>query len=178
MCHDQRTEVFILDCSFELMMSWCSKSVEMGIVLQVAFSSLITDGTVQRMVDENELQDTTPSQSCCFWMSINTHSGCNLRTARRNRFGWLCHLNEAHTTIACNFESLMIAESRNLDTVLLTCLKDGQLWFNLHPRRSVPGRPCHWWTSQSSLRESDWTSYLWAPNPWGSFSQLVISLYL
>ena len=47
---DQRTDVFILDGSFELVVSSLLKSIVVTVVLKVAFSSLIANGAVERMI--------------------------------------------------------------------------------------------------------------------------------
>lgn len=50
MSDDERTNVLILYSPLELIVSTLLISVEVRVVLQIALSSLITDGTVERVV--------------------------------------------------------------------------------------------------------------------------------
>jgi hypothetical protein len=56
-CHwglDKGTEVFVFDCSFVLIHSSFSVAIDGGNVLQVAFSSLVANRTIERMVCEQK----------------------------------------------------------------------------------------------------------------------------
>ena len=57
--NNQRTKVFVLDCSFELIVSAVLVSVEMGVILKVTLSSLIADGTVKRVISKQKLHDSS-----------------------------------------------------------------------------------------------------------------------
>lgn len=52
MGNNKGTNIFILDSSFELIMSAGSESVKHGVVLQIALSSLVADGAIQGMIDQ------------------------------------------------------------------------------------------------------------------------------
>jgi hypothetical protein len=54
-----------------------------------------------------------------------------LRAAGSHRFRTLLDLNEAHTTVAGHFESLVVAETRYFDAVLLGSLEDGEVVVDL-----------------------------------------------
>jgi len=62
----QRAYVFVLDCPFELVVSALSESIIVAVVLKVALSSLIANGTIKRMIGQQEFHDTTSSQSSIF----------------------------------------------------------------------------------------------------------------
>lgn len=61
--YNKGTDVLVLNGSLELIISTCCVAVVHGVVLQIAFTTLIADGTVERMVDKEELHDTTSSES-------------------------------------------------------------------------------------------------------------------
>lgn len=84
---DHGADVFVLDGSFKFVISTCSITVEHGVVLEVAFTTLIANGTVQRMVDKQELHDTASSESGWFGVCVNFHGGGDLRAAAGNGFG-------------------------------------------------------------------------------------------
>ena len=59
----QWTHVLILYGPFVLLIPTCLISVEVGVVLEVAFPALIADGAVQGMVSKEELHDTASCDS-------------------------------------------------------------------------------------------------------------------
>jgi hypothetical protein len=47
---DQWSDIFVLNCSLELVVSAFSESIILTVVLEIALSSLIANGTVERMI--------------------------------------------------------------------------------------------------------------------------------
>ena len=47
---DKWSNVFVLDCSFEFIVPAMTVSVEVRVILEIALSSLITNGAVKRMI--------------------------------------------------------------------------------------------------------------------------------
>ena len=47
---NERSDIFVLDCSFELVVPSVRISVEMRIVLEIALTTLIADGAVEGVV--------------------------------------------------------------------------------------------------------------------------------
>ena len=47
---DQWSDIFVLNCSLELVVSAFSESIILAVVLEIALSSLIANGTVERMI--------------------------------------------------------------------------------------------------------------------------------
>jgi len=50
MGYHQWTDVFILHCSLVLVIPSSTVAVEVGVVLEIAFSSLIADGAIEWMI--------------------------------------------------------------------------------------------------------------------------------
>lgn len=60
---DQWADIFILNGSFEFVISACGESVIHGVVLQIALTTLIADWAIEWMVQKKKLHDTTSSDS-------------------------------------------------------------------------------------------------------------------
>lgn len=73
--------IFVLNGSFEFVMPRRIETIIIGIVLQITFTTLITDGTVQRMICEDKLHDTTTGQSSWFGVGVDSHGWSHLRAA-------------------------------------------------------------------------------------------------
>ena len=54
-----------------------------------------------------------------------------MRAAGSNGFGGLFHFDETHPAIACNFESFVVAEAWDLDSILFGSLEDGEVVIDL-----------------------------------------------
>jgi hypothetical protein len=129
--YHQRTDVFILDCSLVLVISPCTVAIEVGIVLEVAFSSLIANRAIEWMIRQQEFHDSTSRQSGNFWIRSDLHGWGNLRAAGGNWLRRFLDLDKAHPAVACYFESFMIAEPGYFDTVFLGCLEDREVIIDL-----------------------------------------------
>ena len=57
---DQRTDVFVLDRPLVLTETVLVDAIRHGLILEVAFSALVADRTVERMVDEQEFHHAFP----------------------------------------------------------------------------------------------------------------------
>jgi hypothetical protein len=95
-----------------------------GLVLKVTLSSLITNGTIQRVVEEKELQNSLPGLFDQGGVGEDLHSLHGGHGTGRHRFGGLEDFHQAHPTVSSDRESLVVAESRDLDPQALTGLKD------------------------------------------------------
>ena len=84
---DQRSDIFVLDCPLELVVSAFSESIVVTVVLKIALSSLIANGAVERVVGQQKFHDTTASQSSVFRVGVNLHGWGDLRAAGGDRFG-------------------------------------------------------------------------------------------
>lgn len=133
----QRAEVLILDRTLELVVPGGPVSVVVGVVLEIALASLIADGAVQRVVDQDELQHTAPGQTSGLRVRVHSHGGCDLRAARGDGFGRLGDLDQTHSAVAGDLEPLVVAEPGNDDAVLLARLIDGEIGLNLSEFRGT-----------------------------------------
>jgi len=128
---NQRTKVFILDCSFELVIPALFVSVEVGVILKVALATLIADGTVKGMVGQQELHDCSSGVAGILGGGVDLHGGGHLGAAGGNWLGGFLDLDETHPAVAGYFESLVVAEAGYFDVVFLGGLEDGEVVVDL-----------------------------------------------
>ncbi len=128
---DERTDVFFLDRALVFHKARATESKRHGLVLQVAFTALIADGAIKRVIDKQEFHH--PFAGVLDERRLGGHlarrtiairrQGAHTHGARRYRFGDTNNLHEAHSAIACDRKALVIAKARDLDAGLLTRLQ-------------------------------------------------------
>ena len=106
-------------------------SIEIGVILEVTLSTLVTNGAIQGMVGQDELHNSTTGNPGSLRGSIDSHGWSHLGAAWSNGLRSFLHFHQAHPTVSCYFQSFMIAESWNFDPIFFGCLKDGQIIINL-----------------------------------------------
>lgn len=131
MSDDKWSDVLVLNSSLELFISTFSVSIIHWVVLQITFTSLVADRTVQRMVDQKELHDASSGKSGNFRICIDFHCGCDLGAAWGHWLGWLLYFDEAHSAVTCDFKSFMIAKSWDFDSILFGSLVDWEVIIDL-----------------------------------------------
>ena len=119
---DKGTNILVLDGTFVFSESALFVSVNSRNILKIAFSALIADWAIERMISEEEFHDTTSSYSGLLRLGDNLHVRSNLSSARGNRLGDTLDLNQAHSAVTSDRESLVIAESGNFNTTLCASL--------------------------------------------------------
>ena len=100
--------------------------------LKVTFASLVTDGAVQGVVDKQKLHDSLscfPYQLC---VGLDLHSRPSGHGAGRDRLGRLGDLHQAHPTVACHRQLLVVAKPGHLYTCCLACLDERGALGNRH----------------------------------------------
>ena len=106
-----------------------------GEVLQRALATLVADGTVERMIDEQELENTGTRVDRFGIRGVDDHALADGRRARRLQLRHFLDLDEAHTTGGVDPETGVVAVIRDLDAGL-----DGGLQDRV-PLGTVTGRP-------------------------------------
>ena len=62
----QWADIFVLHCPFELVISTMFVSIEVRVVLEVTFATLIADGAVQRVVGQQKLHHSSSGVTSVF----------------------------------------------------------------------------------------------------------------
>jgi len=127
----QGSDVFVLDCSFELIEPSSAISVEVGKVLEIAVASLIADGAVEGVVGQQKLHGASLGVPGVLGGGVYFHGWGDLRAAGCDGLGCFFYLDEAHSAVAGNLEPLVVAEAGDLDVVFLGGLEDGEVVIDL-----------------------------------------------
>lgn len=90
---DEGTDILVLDGTFVFSESAFFVSVNSRNILKVAFSALIANGAIKRMISEEEFHNTTSSDSSLLGLGDNLHIRSNLSSAGGNRLGDTLDLN-------------------------------------------------------------------------------------
>lgn len=120
--NNQWANVLVLDGSFKFVISTGAVTVEERVVLQITLTTLIANWTVKRVVDQKELHDAASGNSGCFRVGVNFHSRSHLGTAAGHGFGRLFDFDQTHSTVSGHFQSFVITESGNFNTILFGSL--------------------------------------------------------
>ena len=128
---DEGAEVLVLDGTLVFSEATLLVAVDGRDILKVALTTLIANGAVKRMVSEQELHDTTSGNSRLLRLSDDLEVRTNLSSAGSDRLRHTLALNETHTAVTSDRESLVIAEARDLNTGLSARLIDSVSAVNL-----------------------------------------------
>src|SRR3989344_946758 len=90
-----------------------------GQVLQLAFTALVADGAIQRVVDQQELHDRLLGFDGLVALGAHDHALRHRRSARWHGLGSLFHIHQAHTAVGSDRKLLVVAEMRNVGARLL-----------------------------------------------------------
>src|SRR5712692_5288150 len=93
-------------------------------VLKVAFSRLVTDGAVERVVGQEEFQHRPPAILSVGALRVHHHSFGHWRIAGDLELGVLLHLHQADTAVSGDGKPRVVAVARDVDAELLRGLDD------------------------------------------------------
>src|SRR5690606_18468786 len=129
-CPDQRTDILLLDRALVLLKARAAEAEGHRLVLQVAFATLIADRTIERVVDEQKFQNTFARLLHHRRVGVD-HLGAAVLVRRQiadahgaggNRLRHADHLDEAHTAVAGDRQTLVVAEAGDGHARLLASL--------------------------------------------------------
>jgi hypothetical protein len=101
------------------------------LVLKITLASLVANGAVQRMVGQKELHDTLASLLDKLGIGLDLHSGHDRESAGGDGLGRLFNFNQAHSAVSGNGQTLVVTETGDVDTSLLTGLDDSRAGLDL-----------------------------------------------
>ncbi len=104
-------------------------------ILEPALSGLVTNGTVQRMINEQELQNGSTRFNRLFTLGVHHHSVCDRRITRHLQLGHALDFDQTDAANPHDAESGMITIAGYFDSQPLSRLDDrGSLfYFNFSP---------------------------------------------
>ena len=100
----------------------CAATITNRQVLQLTLPTLVAYRTIQRMIDQQKLHHTFLRLNGLLGCGKDFHPFCYRRCASGQWLRRLLHLDQAHTTIGCDRQFLVVAEMRNINTQLVRCL--------------------------------------------------------
>ncbi len=125
---DQRAEVLLRHHTFLFAEARNTATVFQRRVLQFAFAALVTDRTIQRVVDEQELHHRALRLAGVVGFRPHLHAVGDRCGAGRQRLGRHAtahfNLNHAHATVGGDRQLLVVTETRHADVVGVGDLDD------------------------------------------------------
>ena len=111
----QRTQIRVPDHPFLFRVTGAIAAITHGQILQFAFTALVADRAIQRMVDEQKFHGAFLCIHGQFGTGKDFHAIRHRGGAGRQRLGRFFHLHQAHAAIGGDGQMLVIAETRNID---------------------------------------------------------------
>jgi len=99
-----------------------------GIVLKFAFTGLVTNRTIQRVISQKKLHGGSACSQYLLGFRIHFHPFADRPVAGNDQFGHSVDLDQAHSAITVYFEVGVVTEMRNRDSVMT------RGFYNGHPR--------------------------------------------
>jgi len=89
------------------------RTVSHALILQVTFSTLVADGTIERVVGEQELHDTFSCFVNEWGIRLDSHAGLHRPSAGGNRLWRSLDFDKTHTAVTGDHKLFMVAVSRD-----------------------------------------------------------------
>jgi hypothetical protein len=125
---DQWPNVLVLNATLatDFVKPTSIRTVTHRLILQVAFTALVANRAVERMVGQEELHHTFAGFVDKRRAGLDHHSGLDRPCARRNWLGCPFNFYQTHTAISGNHELLMVTVSWNCNPRLFARLDEGR----------------------------------------------------
>ncbi len=101
-------------------------------ILQLALSALVTNRTIERMIDQQKLHHRLLRLDSLFTLGANDHALRYGRGARWHGLGHFFHIHQAHTATRSNAELLVIAKMGDIGASLVSGMHDHAAFNNVH----------------------------------------------
>lgn len=123
---DERANVLVLDRALatKLVEAAAVSTVSHALVLQITLATLVTDGTVERVVGKQKLHDTLAGLVDEGRVGLDNHAWLHRPCARGHRLGCPFNFDQAHTAVTRNHELFVVAVAGDCDARLFACLNE------------------------------------------------------
>jgi hypothetical protein len=127
---DQGTEILVFDGTLVLGKAGPAHAEGHGLVLQVAFTALVADRAIKRVIEEQKLHhpfarlfDHRRARADDLGRTILVrHQVVDAHGARGDRLGHALHFDQAHAAVTGDRQALVVAEARHVNAGLLAGL--------------------------------------------------------
>ena len=113
---DQRANVLVEHNAFLFFVTGGAAAVSHRQILQLAFTALVANRAVQRMVDEQKLHHRLLRLDCFVRLGANHHALGHRGGTSGHGFGGLFHFHQTHAAIGSDAELLVITKMRDEST--------------------------------------------------------------
>ena len=93
-------------------------------ILQLAFTTLVTDRTIKWMINKQKFHDGLLRLDRLVALGPHDHALGHRRGASRHRLGHLLHVDQTHTAVGSNAQLLVVAEVRDISARLFSRMHD------------------------------------------------------
>ena len=121
---NQRTDVLVEHHALLFFVARGTAAVAHGQILQLAFTALVTNGAIQRVVDEQELHHRLLGLDGLVGLGAHDHAHGHRRGAGGHGLGGLFHLHQAHAATRRDGQLLVVAEMGNVGARLFSRMHD------------------------------------------------------
>jgi hypothetical protein len=121
---DQRPDVLVLDDPLALGIARDVPAEAHREVLQFALATLVADRAIERVVDQQELHRRLLRGERVGRAREDLHALGDRGRTGRQRLRRLLDLDEAHATVGCHGQLVVVAEARHVATVLVGRMDD------------------------------------------------------
>ena len=116
---NERAGVFLGNHALFFVVARCAAAIANSQVLQLAFTALIADWAIERVVDQQKLHHTLLGLDGFLVFGMHDHALGNRRGTRRHWLGSFLDIDQTHAAIRCNTELFVITKMRNIGAGLL-----------------------------------------------------------
>ena len=129
---DEWTHVFVCNDAFFFFVTRLGATITHSQILQLAFTTLIADGAIEWMVDEQKLHHRFLCFDGFVRLGANNHALRNRCRTRRHGLWHFLDIHQAHAATGGNAQFLVIAKMGDVGPRLLSRVHDHAAFSSLH----------------------------------------------
>ena len=129
---DQRPHLFVSHYTLFFFVTRRCTAVAHCQVLQLAFTTLVANRAIQRVINQQELHHRLLRLDGFIALGTNDHSLRHRRSTGWQWLGRLFHFHQAHATVGSNGKFLVVAKVRNICASLFSRMHDHAAWGGFH----------------------------------------------
>ena len=129
---DQRANFLVEHHALFFFVARAAAAITHGQVLQLALATLVANGAIERVVDQQKLHDRLLRGNRPVALGAHDHALRHGRGAGGHGLGGLLNLNKAHAAVGRDGEFLVVAEMGNVGAGFFSGMHDHAAFGNFH----------------------------------------------
>ena len=121
---DERTHILVENHPFLFLIARRRAAIPHRQILQLALATLIANGAIQRVVDQQKLHHRLLGLDGLVALAADNHAVGDRRGTGRHRLGHLFNIHQAHAAVRRDAQFLVVAEVRNVRSCAFGSLHD------------------------------------------------------